>query len=177
MDKVLKNTVSSLSAEIRYGKVKSLSVVKTCLNHIKKNDSKLKAFLRLNEEKSLKQAEESDVRVKTDARCGLFEGVPIAIKDNIMVKGESMTSASKYLKDYVSPYDATVIEKLKEAGVVFIGRTNMDEFAMGSSTETSAYQKTVNPWNTSCIPGGSSGGSAVAVSAGMVPFALGSDTG
>jgi aspartyl-tRNA(Asn)/glutamyl-tRNA(Gln) amidotransferase subunit A len=177
MDKILKTTVSNLSTKIRSGEVESLSIVKACLGYIKKNDSKLRAFLRLYEEKSLRQAEELDLRVKSGAMCGSLGGVPIAIKDNIMVRGESMTSASKYLENYVSPYDATVIEKLKDSGVIFIGRTNMDEFAMGSSTETSAYQKTKNPWNTKCVPGGSSGGSAAAVSAGMVPFALGSDTG
>jgi aspartyl-tRNA(Asn)/glutamyl-tRNA(Gln) amidotransferase subunit A len=94
-----------------------------------------------------------------------------------MVKGDSMTSASLYLENYISPYDAAVIEKLKKAGAIFVGRTNMDEFAMGGSTETSAYQKTANPWDIEKIPGGSSGGSAAAVSSGMSPFALGSDTG
>ena len=156
-------------------KVKSVDVVKECFSRIKEVDFKVKAFLKLNEESALRQAQQVDK--KENKKYGLLEGVPIAIKDNIMVKGESMTSASKYLKRYVSPYNATVIEKLKEAGAIFVGRTNMDEFAMGGSTETSAYQKTANPWNIECIPGGSSGGSAAAVSAGMVPFALGSDTG
>ncbi|MDR2772889.1 MAG: Asp-tRNA(Asn)/Glu-tRNA(Gln) amidotransferase subunit GatA, partial [Elusimicrobiota bacterium] len=105
------------------------------------------------------------------------EGVPIAIKDNFMVRGEIMSSASKYLQNYRSPYDADVIEKLKKAGAVFLGRTNMDEFAMGGSTENSAYQKTANPWDTERIPGGSSGGSAASVGSGMAPCALGSDTG
>ncbi|MDR2396030.1 MAG: Asp-tRNA(Asn)/Glu-tRNA(Gln) amidotransferase subunit GatA [Endomicrobium sp.] len=155
--------------------LKSVDVVKECFSCIKEVNPKVKAFLKLNETSALEQAEQVDK--KEIKKYGLLEGVPIAIKDNIMTKGQSMTSASKYLENYVSPYDATVIEKLKEAGAIFVGRTNMDEFAMGGSTETSAYQKTANPWNIECIPGGSSGGSAAAVSAGMVPFALGSDTG
>ncbi|GHT58743.1 glutamyl-tRNA(Gln) amidotransferase subunit A [Endomicrobiia bacterium] len=166
--------VKELKTKICLGETKSADVVRTCFNRIKEVDPKVKAFLKLNEENSLKQAEQVD---KLSVKCGLLEGVPIAIKDNIMIKGESMTSASKYLEDYISPYDATVIEKLKSVGAIFVGRTNMDEFAMGGSTETSAYQKTANPWNIKYIPGGSSGGSAAAVSAGMVPFALGSDTG
>ncbi|MDR3071847.1 MAG: Asp-tRNA(Asn)/Glu-tRNA(Gln) amidotransferase subunit GatA [Endomicrobium sp.] len=169
-------TVKDLIAKIYSGEMKSADFVKECFDRIKKIDSKVKAFLKLNEENSLKQAEKFDKNIGCPQR-GMLEGVPIAIKDNIMVKGESMTSASKYLENYISPYDATVIEKLKVAGAILIGRTNMDEFAMGGSTETSFYQRTANPWNIEYIPGGSSGGSAAAVSSGMVPLALGSDTG
>ncbi len=177
MDKILKIRVKDLCAKIRFGQIKSIEIVKACFKRIKETDPKVKAFLKLNEERSLRQAAQSDDKIKTGAECGPLEGVPIGIKDNIMIKGESMTSASKYLENYISPYDAAVIEKLKEAGTIFIGRTNMDEFAMGGSTETSVYKKTANPWNIDYIPGGSSGGSAAAVSSGMVPFALGSDTG
>ena len=166
-----------LKTKICSGEIRSADVVKECFKRIKKTDPKVNAFLRLSEENALNQAERIDDKDRKNTKCGLLEGVPIAIKDNIMAKGEGMTSASKYLEHYVSPYDATVIEKLKEVGAIFVGRTNMDEFAMGSSTESSAYQKTANPWNVEYIPGGSSGGSAAAVSAGMVPFALGSDTG
>ncbi|MCA6072645.1 MAG: Asp-tRNA(Asn)/Glu-tRNA(Gln) amidotransferase subunit GatA [Endomicrobium sp.] len=166
-----------IKTKICLGEIRSVDTVKDHFKRIKKTDPKVKAFLRLSEENALNQAEQIDNKDRKNAKCGLLEGVPIAIKDNIMVKGEGMTSASKYLEHYISTYDATVIEKLKEAGAIFIGRTNMDEFAMGGSTESSAYQKTANPWNIEYIPGGSSGGSAAAVSAGMVPFALGSDTG
>ncbi|MCL2335166.1 MAG: Asp-tRNA(Asn)/Glu-tRNA(Gln) amidotransferase subunit GatA [Endomicrobia bacterium] len=177
MDEILKDTVKDLRLKICSGEVKSVDVAKACYKRIAEVEPKIKAFLLLNEKEALRHAAQSDDKVRSGAKCGYLEGVPIGIKDNIMIKGESMTSASKYLENYISPYDATVIEKLKTAGAVFIGRTNMDEFAMGSSTETSAFQKTANPWNTEYIPGGSSGGSAAAVCAGMVPFSLGTDTG
>jgi aspartyl-tRNA(Asn)/glutamyl-tRNA(Gln) amidotransferase subunit A len=177
MNEILKMKVKELKTKICSDEIRSEEVVKACFERIRKAEPKIKAFLKLNEDHSLKQAKEVDNKVKSGAKCGLLEGVPIGIKDNIMVKGESMTSASKYLENYVSPYDATVIENLKDAGAIFVGKTNMDEFAMGSSTETSAYQKTANPWDIERIPGGSSGGSAAAVASGMVPFALGSDTG
>lgn len=178
MNEILKMKVKDLKTKICSDEIKSEDVVKACFEHIRKAEPKVKAFLKLNEDHSLKQANDVDNnKLKSGSKCGLLEGVPIGIKDNIMVEGESMTSASKYLENYVSPYDATVIEKLKDAGAIFVGRTNMDEFAMGGSTETSAYQKTANPWDIERIPGGSSGGSAAAVASGMVPFALGSDTG
>ncbi|MCL2143922.1 MAG: Asp-tRNA(Asn)/Glu-tRNA(Gln) amidotransferase subunit GatA [Endomicrobia bacterium] len=177
MNEILKNTVNDLRKKICSGEIKSVDAVNACYERINEIEPKVKAFLKLNKEQALKQAAESDNKIKTGAKCGMLEGVPIAVKDNIMIKGESMTSASKYFENYISPYDAAVIEKLKEAGAVFIGRTNMDELAMGGTTETSAFQKTANPCNFDYVPGGSSGGSAAAVSAGMVPFALGSDTG
>ena len=107
----------------------------------------------------------------------ILSGNPGLIKDNICQQGRKLTCASKILENFVAPYDATVVKKLKEQGAMLIGRANMDEFAMGSSTETSAFKKTVNPWNFECVPGGSSGGSAAAVAAGLVPWALGSETG
>ena len=177
MDEILKMTVKNLYTRICAGETKSVDAVKACFGRIKETDGKIKAFLMLNEKEALEKAAKADKNAASGARCGFLEGIPIAIKDNIMIKNQKMTSASKYLENYISPYDATVIEKLNNAGAVIIGKTNMDEFAMGSSAETSAFQKTVNPWNSEYVPGGSSGGSAAAAASGMVPCALGSDTG
>ena len=127
--------------------------------------------------KILEQAEASEKRYAKAKPLGPLDGIPISIKDNISQEGEILSCASRILESYVSPYDATVIKKLKAAGAVLFGRTNMDEFAMGSSTENSAFQKTCNPWQEDCVPGGSSGGAAVSVAASITPLAIGSDTG
>jgi len=139
------------------------SLIKESLDTIKKLDDKVKAFISLVENPSWE--------------TGKFWGIPIAIKDNILVFGTKTTCASKILRNYDSPYDATAVKKLKKAGFAIVGKTNLDEFAMGSSTERSAFFVTRNPWDLERVPGGSSGGSAAAVSAGMVIAALGSDTG
>ena len=155
-------------------RVRPAEVVESYLNRIEEKDPAIGAFLHIFKEKAIEEAETLDIALMESKP--LF-GVPIALKDNICTKGKPTTCASRILEGYVPPYDATVVERLKEAGAVIIGKTNMDEFAMGSSTENSAFQLTHNPWDTDYAPGGSSGGSAAAVAAGMVPVALGSDTG
>lgn len=138
-------------------------------------DADVQAFLALNKEKALEQADAMD-QTPFEDRGPLF-GLPIGVKDNIVTEGLETTCASKILEGFNPIYDATVVRKLRDAGMITVGKINMDEFAMGSSNENSAYKKTRNPWNLEHVPGGSSGGSAAAVAAGEVPFALGSDTG
>ena len=157
--------------------ISSAELCQAYLDRIAALEPKVAALLSIDPEAVLAQAKESDARRAAGKALGPFDGVPVTIKDNITVKGQPCTCASKILQGFVSPYDATVITKLKAAGMVLTGRANMDEFAMGSSCENSAYQKTRNPWNTDCVPGGSSGGSAAAVAAGETVIALGSDTG
>ncbi len=140
-------------------------------------DDKVQAFLQLDEERARAYAKELDEAVDGRSEHGLLFGMPIGVKDNIVTKGLRTTCSSKILENFDPIYDATVVERLQAAEAVTIGKLNMDEFAMGSSTENSAYKATKNPWNLDTVPGGSSGGSAYAVAAGEVPFSLGSDTG
>lgn len=152
-------------------------LTETFLLRIKKTDAKIHAYLDVTEDLARQVAAKVDAKIKAGEKIGLLEGVPCAIKDNLLVEGKKCTAGSKILANYVAPYDATVIRKLKLAGAVFLGKTNMDEFAMGSSTENSAFGPTRNPHDLERVPGGSSGGSAAAVAANECVYALGSDTG
>lgn len=147
-----------------------------CYKSIDKDEEKIGAFISLTPEQAEKDAERAQKRID-EGKADFLTGIPLAVKDNICTDGIKTTCASKMLENFVPPYDATVIEKLKGQDYVLIGKTNMDEFAMGGATQTSYFKRTHNPKNTECVPGGSSGGSAAAVSAGFVPAALGSDTG
>ena len=177
MNEIIKMSATTLAEKIKNKDLTSVEVTQAFINRAKEVDPKIKAYISITEEYALKQAKESDKKIVSGKEIGQLEGVPIAIKDNILIENIKMTASSKILENYVAPYDATVIEKLKSSGAVFIGKTNLDEFAMGSSTENSAFFTTRNPWNTEHIPGGSSGGSASSVSAMTAPLALGTDTG
>jgi len=157
--------------------ITSVELVKAHFDEIKKRDKDIHAFLFLNEEEALEAAKKVDERISKGEPIEMLAGIPAAIKDIILIGGTKVTAASKILENYIAPYDATVIKKLKEEEAIFIGKTNMDEFAMGSSTENSAFGPTRNPVDLERVPGGSSGGSAAAVKAGFCVYALGSDTG
>ncbi|MBN2071950.1 MAG: Asp-tRNA(Asn)/Glu-tRNA(Gln) amidotransferase subunit GatA [Candidatus Krumholzibacteriota bacterium] len=174
MSNITDLSISDLQRLCRDRKIGPVEVVKAYLEEIDSKEPIVKAFLEVYHESSIKRARELEV-ARPD-NMPLY-GVPIALKDNICMKDRLLTCGSRILRHYRSPYNATVVKRLIEAGAVIIGKTNLDEFAMGSSTENSAFQVTKNPWNEECAPGGSSGGSAAAVASGMVPAALGSDTG
>lgn len=159
------------------GEHSSVSIAQYFLQRIRHLDTEVGAFLSVFDEDVLAQAEKLDKKRAAGQPLGKLAGVPIAIKDNILIKGKLNTCASKFLTNYTAPYNASVIERLLEEDALILGKTNLDEFAMGSSNENSALQKTYNPWNLKCSPGGSSGGSAAAVAARMTPLSLGSDTG
>ena len=157
--------------------ITSVELTKDVISRIDEVEDDVKAYLSQTRDEALKQAEAADARIAKGEEISFLEGIPGAIKDNICTKGITTTCASKILEHFVPPYNATVMEKLQKEHPVILGKANMDEFAMGGSTENSAYYPTHNPWNTECVPGGSSGGSAAAVAAGTAIWALGSDTG
>ena len=175
--KLENTTIHATSEALEKGEFSSKELCAAYIERVRKVDPKIHAFLSLPEDEIMAAAESSDRRRREKKHYGPYDGIPVGIKDNINVKGQPCTCASKIIGGMVSPYNATVVEKLKKNGLVLFGRTNMDEFAMGSSCENSAYFKTANPWNVNCVPGGSSGGSAAAVAASEVTAALGSDTG
>lgn len=170
-------TALELAAKIRQREVSVLDGVKEVFDQIESKEDKVHAYLDTYKKEAYARAKEVEKGIQNGTYTGPLAGVPIAVKDNICIKGKKTTCASKILDNFVPQYNAEVIDRLEKAGMIIIGKTNMDEFAMGSTTETSAYGVTRNPWNLEHVPGGSSGGSCAAVAAGETFMALGSDTG
>ncbi|GAA1664916.1 Asp-tRNA(Asn)/Glu-tRNA(Gln) amidotransferase subunit GatA [Glycomyces endophyticus] len=177
MSRIIDRTAAELGADIREGRLTSVEVTTAFLDRIAAVDGTIKAFLHVDRDGALATAAEVDAAVAAGEDLGPLAGVPIAVKDVVVTKGLPTTAASKILEGWIPPYDATIVERIKAARMPILGKTNMDEFAMGSSTEYSAYFRTLNPWDTGRIPGGSGGGSAAAVAAKMAPLAIGTDTG
>ncbi|MEG1044018.1 MAG: Asp-tRNA(Asn)/Glu-tRNA(Gln) amidotransferase subunit GatA [Oscillospiraceae bacterium] len=172
-----KKSAAELSKMLEKKEISSVELINATYDRVDSQEKDVEAFITLAKDSAIKKAEEIDKMRLNGDNMPILAGVPIGIKDNICTKGLRTTCASKMLGDFVPPYSATVVEKLDKNGVITVGKMNMDEFAMGSSTETSFFHKTKNPWDLSRVPGGSSGGSAAAVASGEVPFSLGSDTG
>ena len=170
-------TFADLRQKLKNGEVSSKELVQEKISRINKLDPTLNTFLTVNSEQALRKAEVIDSQRSSGKHLPPLSGIPLAIKDNLCTKGIKTTCASKILADFIPPYESTVTRRLLNSGAIMIGKTNMDEFAMGSSTETSAFGPTLNPWNITKVPGGSSGGSAASVAAGLCFGALGSDTG
>ena len=169
--------IKEINKGLKEKKFSAVSLCKAYFKKIKEKDKDVSAFLSLNEKSALDQAKEVDENVSQGGEIDILAGVPCAIKDNILVEGLKCTAGSKILENYVAPYTATVVERLRNKGAVILGKTNLDEFAMGSSTENSAFFPTKNPNDLTRVPGGSSGGSAAAVAGDMAVYSLGSDTG
>ena len=170
-------SAKELNTAFKEKKASAVQIVDAHYAQIEKLDPSIGAFLSLSKKLAYEQAKKLDEKLKNGEPLGPLAGVPIAFKDNIHVKGEPSTAGSKILEGYIAPFSSTACERLEKAGAIVIGKTNCDQFGMGSSTENSGYQITKNPWDLKAVPGGSSGGSAAAVAARMVPIALGSDTG
>ncbi len=170
-------TVHELQQKLKNKELTAVQIVKAYIDRINEKEPKVDAFITLQLEEALKKAEEIDSKIANGEDISSLAGIPIGIKDNICTKGVKTTCASKMLENFIAPYDATVMEKINAEEIIDLGKLNMDEFAMGSSTEYSYFKKTKNPWDLTRIPGGSSGGPAAAVAANLVPWALGTDTG
>ena len=170
-------TAVELGRKIKAKEVTVTEAVQAALSYIREKEAKVNSFVTVDEEGALKSAELVQKQIDEGILTGPLAGVPVAIKDNMCTKDMLTTCSSKILSNFKPTYSAEAVVNLEKAGAVIIGKTNMDEFAMGSTTETSAYGETKNPWNTDYVPGGSSGGSCAAVAAEECSFALGSDTG
>ena len=170
-------TVHELQDKLENKEITVTDITKAYIENIKKKEEKIGAFVTILEDEALKNAEEIQNKIESGEIKNSLAGIPIGIKDNICTKGVKTTCSSKMLENFISPYDATVMEKINAENMVMLGKLNMDEFAMGGSTEYSYFHVTRNPWNLNKVPGGSSGGSAAAVAANLVPWSLGSDTG
>ena len=177
MEEILQMSALELSKQIRHGSVSVKEAVEACKKQIQKSESQVHAYVSMDEKILAHRIKEVEEGIKSGRYTGPLAGVPIAVKDNICTRGQKTTCSSKMLENFVPTYDAQVVKQLEDAGMVILGKTNMDEFAMGSTTETSAFGVTRNPWNPEHVPGGSSGGSCAAVAAGEAVMALGSDTG
>lgn len=174
---IIKLTANEIATKIAIGELSSVEVTQAHFDRIEKVDERVHAFLHLTKESALTDASKVDAKVKAGEKLGPLAGVPLALKDILAMEGEPTTAGSKMLENWRPPYDATVVKKLRENDIIILGKTNMDEFAMGSSTEYSAYGPTKNPWDLERIPGGSGGGSSAALAAFEAPLAIGSDTG
>ncbi|HEY5551238.1 MAG TPA: amidase, partial [Opitutaceae bacterium] len=168
MAEVFHQPISSLADALAAGRISSAELTRALIARIRATEERVRAFNSFSEDDAVAQAEASDRRRAAREARGPLDGIPVGLKDIIAVKDQPLTGSSKILANYVSPYDATVTVKLKAAGAVLLGRMNMDEFAMGSSTENSGSHPTFNPWNLECVPGGSSGGSAAATATGSL---------
>lgn len=177
MENLYKLTASEIKNKISKGELKVEDVVRKTFERIEKIDGTIGSFVHLRKEKALEEAKKLDERIAKGEKVGVLAGVPVAIKDNMVSDGDKITACSKILCNYTGVYDATVVKKLKEADAIIIGITNMDEFAMGSTTKTSVHKQTANPWDKERVPGGSSGGAAASIASQEVYISLGSDTG
>ncbi len=176
-DKLTTLSVAEASAALQSGKISSVELTKAYLANIEKHDKNLGCYLSLCADSALAQAKNADEQLKNKTALTALTGIPVALKDLFITKGIETTCASKILKDYIPPFDSTVAKKLADSGAVMLGKLNMDEFAMGSTNENSAYKHVANPWNVEHIPGGSSGASAAAVAADLCAASMGTDTG